>query len=474
MLIVLAGCMTMSAPPPSATALRPIEPPSVAAPLGAQEDHEVRRPAPPPKTDAVPPRKQKAIPLPKIDPDEEPAPAPETDSDAPPPRPIVPPTPGIEFDHEAGGPRLESTPGIEPAEVTASEPLELKVSAPARRQLGGVATYHVVLHNAGDSPQEGLVVRCRFDDALKFLGGSSEREMLRRIERLAPGETKELALSLSSRAIGSHCCWFVLTRREAAADVEVVAHQVCVDFVTRHVEVDLLGPTQRTEGSRAEFNITLANRSSRAIDDVQATVAFDKALVLKEASAEAERKPGSLVWRLGRLEADETVQLQVEFECRTQAHRACLAVDVKSAGLPAEHEEACVEIIPVPGTLDLRIGDRNDPIVAGQTGAYDVTVQNIGLQPARRVVLTTVIPDSVKVRSVSVQSGAEELPLKHAADGNKLVFDAVDQIAPNAKVTYTFEVEALRAGPAEFRASLTSSLSSTPVTASEPTTIEEP
>ncbi len=164
----------------------------------------------------------------------------------------------------------------------------------------------------------------------------------------------------------------------------------------------------------------------------------------------------------------------MEFECRTQAHRACIRVDVKGADVVAEHEEACLEVVPVPGTLDLRISDRDDPLETGRSGVYEVTVQNIGLQAARRVMLEAAIPENVKVRSVTVRVADRPLSLKYVSEPGKLIFDPVEQLAPNARLIYTFEVEALRAGPVEFRASLTSALSGTAVTVSEPTTIVDP
>jgi len=435
-------------------------------------DHEVRRPTggkvpAPTLTPAVP---RKSQPLPQV---EESAPV-EADPDVPPAE--IQPDPDSKtdpFDKIESGPMIDSLPTIEPEDVTAVRPLELLVAAPARRQLRGAATYRITLRNAGDQPQEGLVVHCRFDDDLVFLG-SDKREVRQRIERLAAGESKEIALSLTSEKIGSHCCQFVVTRREGETDVDLASKQVCVEFVTRQVEIDVLGPTQRTEGSRAEFNITLANQSSKTIDDVEAVVSYDKALLPREATAEAERRSGNLVWRLGALRPHEKVQLQVEFECRAQAHRACVFVEVKGTNLASEQEEACVEIVPIPGTLDLRVSDRDDPLEIGKKGTYEVTVQNIGLQPARRVVLEAAIPENLKLLSTTVQTGDQKLTLRRVAQGNKQVFDPVDQLAPNARLVYTFEVEALRAGPAEFRASLTSVLSNTPVSVSEPTSVVEP
>ncbi len=463
--VVLAGCTNMSMQPRT-TASNLFDSP---APLGAPDDYTARRPVTPsPKTPkrSPKPRKGESLPLPI----EEDADTSQSDLDEPPASVRLDIAPKLD---KRQSPKIESGPTIEPDEVTVAEPLELTVAAPARRQLGGVVTYRVTLRNISEHPLERLVVRCQFDRPLVFLG-SDQRELLRRVERLSPGESKTLAISLTCDKTGSQCSRFTVSRLERGADLEVASREVCVDFVARHVEIEMLGPAQRTEGSRAEFNITLSNRSQNTIENVQAVISYDKALILKEASAEAEQKNGSLAWRLGALRPGDIIQLQVEFECRIQMHRACVTVDVKGANLPDEHEEGCVEIVPVPGTLDLRISDRDDPLEPGRAGTYDVTVQNIGLQGARGIVLEALVPENVRLRSATVRLDQQPLSLKYAAEANKLIFDRVELLEPNGRLTYSFEVEALRPGPAEFRASLTSTLSSTAVTVIEPTMIAEP
>jgi len=468
--LLLAGCMTIP-PRQQATAWRIGDLP---APLGAQDGQQANRPlsSPPDNKESGqiqkdPLRKPQIPDRPK---DSPPAVA-NGDRDEP-PAPIRKP-PASKNRKNLQLPKAESAPQIVPAEVTVPQSVELLVSAPSRKQVGGTATFRLSLSNTGDRPLEGLTVRCGFDDALVFVG-SDQREVLQRVDRLAPGESRELALSLAATSAGSHCCRFLVTRREGSDEIEVVSKQVCIDFVIRHVEIEIIGPTQRTEGSRAEFNITLSNSSLKTIADAQAIVSFDKALLPKEASAGAEQKAGSLTWRLGSLGPLEKVQLQVEFECRNQAHRACVSVEVKGSNLAGDQDEACLEIVPVPGTLDLQIRDVDDPIEVGQPGTFEVTVENIGLQSARRVVIEAVLSENLKLRTAIVRSEGRDMALKYAAEANKLSFDPVTQLEPNARLVYRFEVEALRPGPAEFRASLSSSLSSTPVTAVEPMTIVEP
>jgi hypothetical protein len=370
-------------------------------------------------------------------------------------------------------PKVEPLPKIIPDEVTVPQLVDLTVNAPLRRPLGAAATFQLAIRNVGDRPQSDLIVRCRFDDGLMF-SGSDKREVVRRLDRLAPGESRDMALTLSSTIAGSHCCWFTVARLENNEEVEIISKQVCIDYVVRHVDIEIVGPSQRTEGSRAEFNVSISNSSAKSIVDAQVVISFDKALIPRELSTGAEQKPGMLLWRLGPLEPSEKVQLQMEFECHSEAHRACLTVEVKGKNNSGDIDEACLEIIPVPGTLDLRISDGADPLEVGQTGTYQVTVENIGLQGARRVALEAIASDNLKIRSGFVRTAGTDVPLQHKLDGNKIVFEVTEQLDPGTHLVYTIEVEGLRPGPAELRASLTSALSSTPVTTAEPTTIVEP
>jgi hypothetical protein len=73
-----------------------------------------------------------------------------------------------------------------------------------------------------------------------------------------------------------------------------------------------------------------------------------------------------------------------------------------------------------------------------------------------------------------VRSGDADLRTGSRQEGGRLIFDAVDDLAADDRLTYLVEVEAVGSGGAEFRVRLTSSLSSAPVTTSEPTMIAEP
>ena len=168
LLIMLAGCMSMSPRPytasrpdgdlvlppppptdsPSLTQVPPAtqSPPAAPGPLGRQNPQQARRPVPStqPVAPAQPEKRtakrpaDESLALPKsnapldtrFDPDE-------------PPQPVT---------RDNRFPKVESLPKIIPDEVTVPQLVELTVHAPLHKQLGAAATFQVVIRNAGDRP----------------------------------------------------------------------------------------------------------------------------------------------------------------------------------------------------------------------------------------------------------------------------------------------------------------------------------
>ncbi|MSR59158.1 MAG: hypothetical protein EXS05_16205 [Planctomycetaceae bacterium] len=368
---------------------------------------------------------------------------------------------------------LPQFPRIEIDDLVKTGEVELVIDAPRRKQVASHVTYRISVRNNSDKTVDDVTLRCQFDEPLVF-GDIGQRSVRQTFSRLLPGESKDLSLSLYCDKVGAACCRFSITTGSDDNPQERVSQSVCVEFVDRQLSIDLLGPTQRSEGTRAEYNVTLTNFSSRTLTDVRAVLAHDQALVLQAASAGAKTRSGQIHWKLGTLQPMESVVLQVEFQCRSLARRACVSLQVQTAELAPEEDEACLEIVPVPGTLELSVSDRDDPLDVGRRGVYEVTIRNLGLQPARRIALAAELPAQLKFVGARLREGDDELAVGVQQDDGRLIFDVVEDLAADGSLTYLIEVEPTSAGTIEFRVNLTSALTSVPVTAAEPTTIAEP
>lgn len=351
-----------------------------------------------------------------------------------------------------------------------SSKLELLVNVARRKQLGSAAAYRLLVRNGGTELAEDVDIHCEFDPQLSF-NDSSPREVRKRLGRLRPGESKELTLHLTAQKPGTYCSRFSLKTRDQQQSHEAVWKLVCVEFVAQQLQIEMLGPTLRTVGSRAEFNFRVTNCTKTPLPEARLALSYDAALVPVEASQGAERRESALVWKLPHLQPEESAHLQAEFDCRTPAHRACVQLAASGRGLHSEESEICLQILPVNGALDLQIRDLSDPFIVGQRGKYEIVVQNVGLQPAPQVRLDVQIPSSLKVQAATASLGDKLLPLKYALAGGKLLFDPLETLPQDAKAVYTVEVEATSAGLADVQATLHSGLNKSALSASEPTWI---
>jgi len=215
------------------------------------------------------------------------------------------------------------------------------------------------------------------------------------------------------------------------------------------VDLQLVGPPRRTIGSRAEFTVDVKNTTETPIDDVTVSLSYDRTLELQEVTEGADRKPGVLRWDLGTLKAGEQVQLQAEFTCSRETEQACLIAKVAGADLPDEKVESCLRVIPVRGVLDMRISDSVDPVQPDKTTDFVVTVKNRGLQTARDIRLFAEVPRLFRVAAVEVHREDKQLNPLFEVKGARVLFDAVPELDPNAVLTYTIRLKAVKAGRGE-------------------------
>ena len=376
----------------------------------------------------------------------------------------VEPVPGGAPDE--GGPPLEgprlTAPGVAAA-------LELAVDAPKRKQVGSAIEFRIGVWNRGESVVEDLAVEVEFDAALVF-PGRPERRVSQPLGRLSPGEHREVTLTLAAEETGRHCARFLVT----AGGAESAWKSVCVESVPRQVGLEIVGPPQRTVGSRAEFNVKIASVSKDVLKGMQAIVRYDAALAPREASAGARQTPGTMTWNLGDVQPGEGVQLQIEFECRVAAESACLTAELSGENFPSERVEKCISVVPLRGSIELRVVDEADPVPLGQETAYVITVQNRDLRAVRGVELSAEVPRQVSVVSAEVRQRDQMLPVGADVDGERVVFEAIEALAPDAILTYRIRVKGTVPGDGALRVRVSHAGAAEAAEVVEPTTVIRP
>ena len=363
------------------------------------------------------------------------------------------------------------TPGTPAAPSPQTSPnlpaLQLDVAVPPSVAVDDLVPLRLAVKNRSPLAAENVTTTVRFNDAWQF-SGSDQRNIEEQLGRITPGAQRELTVSLYARRPGNHTLEVVVhseTHEEAARTVSI-------DIAPRTVDVQIVGPDERTVGSRAEYVLTLTNVSGESLPATRVDVAYDDALLLKEVSAGVERTPGRLTWDLGELLQDERVQIQVEFECTTAAV-ARLRVDVSGTHFGLQRREVPLQIA-ARSEIDLQISDAADPISVGESTTYTVRVTNGGKAPHRGVTLHLTPTEQLQIVSVQARTGSGERAIVSDQRAEGWTVATAQELPPAGVLTYDVQVQARSIGVGQLMAVLRSEGLLAPLQARELTVVDPP
>ena len=358
--------------------------------------------------------------------------------------------------------------GFESLDAPHDSPLKIEVRSKRQRPLGETVTFDVVVTNESENVLKDVVIDVDFDRQLVF-PGHMEKQLQKSLGELLPGQSHEMRLTLVSNQLGQHTCRF-----EVSADgLDSVKRTMDVAYVEPKLRLQLIGPAQRTVGSRAEFTIKVANTSEQPIDDLKITLNHDASLSPREATGGYQRAATALVWTLGRIAPGEGVQVQAEFDCRQMAENACVTAEARSDSLSTEEVETCVTVVAVPGLLDLHISDRTDPVRIGDQIEYEVTVQNLGLQAIHDVQLDLQTSEHLKLDTCDAVLADKAISLTEIRNNGQLTLVLPSSMPKDAMLRLIIRAKALKSGDAELRVIATPGENGTAVETSEFTSVNQ-
>ncbi|MFG0296964.1 MAG: hypothetical protein ACF8PG_13740 [Maioricimonas sp. JB045] len=358
----------------------------------------------------------------------------------------------------------EPTPAITPETAGEDdERLELVVVAMEEATVGDDVTFEIEIRNLTDGPLEGLVISCRFDEAFEF-AGRIEHRVMQPLPAIEANATRELALSLRATQAGRACTEFTILENDLP--LEETSH--CVEIAPGPVSLEIVGPSRRAIGDRAEFIVTLSNMSGRELDGIVAELTYDEALDPQEASAGAERLDGRLVWTLGKLLVNERVQIQVEFDVLAEADSSCVKAAVRQNDGTIALDQQCLRTNRSGGPLRVQLRDQQDPIARGETGVFDVALHNRGARPLSTLTCTTLLSGGLQFRKAELVDGDSTTGIAPRRTNGRLIFADLPPIPPGAEQILRIHVETTAAGTAELGVIVGGLTSMVPVEVREP------
>lgn len=265
------------------------------------------------------------------------------------------------------------------------------------------------------------------------------------------------------------------------------------------LKVTKTGPETQIVGKPVTFTIAVTNTGGATVSDITITDTCDPAMEPARVSERADRPdPRTLVWKVPQLLAGQSKEIDVEYNCKTAAAKACARTRVTAATGETGGADGCLTITeaggpaaglggaaaaggladrygaPAPaasgesGGLTLSLTGTGNSIPSGRTETYTITVTNQGRSIDRLVRLTVQLPVGMTPSAL----GTTGPPFAKARiDRQTVSFDGVPELRSGDSLTYRVVAQTRQVGQMKVRAEVTSMNQPRPVSVEKVTEV---
>jgi uncharacterized repeat protein (TIGR01451 family) len=327
------------------------------------------------------------------------------------------------------------------------------------------ASFLVTIQNVGVGPATHCRLAARFDRNLAH--ETKANPVALSVGDLQPGESREFPLILTPQNEGRS---IIRVATAADGDLKDEVQFACTAQV-RQLTASITGPTKRYVGRPAVWDIDIGNPGNNPLNDVTLKINMPPEMkfvgIAASSGSTTNYDPSNATAiRIGPLAAGEHKKLQATTRCEQMVSHAEIEVFASSpeSGQQAR-AKAGLEIAGLP-LLRMQVVETVDPVSVGGRTAYQITVTNRGTMPANQVQVVADVPGQMRVLQATG-------PAPGKADGQRVIYPAIESLAAGQSLRFTIDVEATEQGQAVFRAELLSAQLKEPLVAEESTTITE-
>lgn len=335
--------------------------------------------------------------------------------------------------------------------------LMIKVTAPEKVLIGDPCTYVVTVSNPGDHPAEQVKIHCDLSEGLEHAKGN---KVDYDVGNLAPGETRSVQVICATKSGGEQKC-------EAYTEAEgglKAADKAFANVILPKIKLEAAGPKLKYLDRRAVYTFTVTNPGDAAAQNVTVSDMIPPGFKFLQADngGRHDFSTRTVSWFLGELGPGQSREVKLE----------CLAVNpgvfehkvmaVASRGI--KDEQPVTTRVEGLSSILMELVDLDDPIEVGAETVYEVRITNTGSKTETDVKLVCVIPDKMTFKGATG-------PAKFQQNGNEVVFEPIQRLAPRADAIFRVTVKATAAGVVHFKSRITSTLLVDPVTKEEATRI---
>jgi len=234
----------------------------------------------------------------------------------------------------------------------------------------------------------------------------------------------------------------------ADGDLKAESEEVTTEVTQPVLAIEKTGRDSEYLGREVRYDITVTNKGTAAAANTVITDTLPVGVTDIRANQNGVLSGNTVTWQIGSLapNASRTVSLTYvpanEGTYRNTARATAVCADAVSA-------TSEIAIRGIPAIL-LEVVDISDPIAVGQNETYLITVTNQGTAADTNIRVTATLEDTMEFVSAA---GATNGTL----EGDKVVFEPLQSLAPKAKATWRVVVKALEPADARFMVLMNSS-----------------
>jgi uncharacterized repeat protein (TIGR01451 family) len=335
--------------------------------------------------------------------------------------------------------------------------LKVDVQSPQKVMIGEDAMLRIRISNPGSGPAGGIVLSEQVPAGFKHPGGE---ELEFEVGTLKPGESRELELSLTAVQPGKATN---VLKAVGEAGLEAI-DQDEIEVIAPALKVGLQGPKRRYLGRNATYTVSVINPGTAPSKDISLTATLPRGLKFEEANNQGHYDAAThrVTWSLEQLPPGETGNVTLS---TTATEPGTFNLDIKATA-KQDLADAIEEPVTVEGVAAIlfELVDVNDPIEVGGETTYEIRVINQGSAAATNVRIVALLPPEMKALDA-------DGPVRHTIDGQRVLFDALGQLAPKADTMYSVKVQGDAPGDLRLRVQIMTDQTGQPITKEESTRV---
>ena len=335
--------------------------------------------------------------------------------------------------------------------------LKLQVSTPPNVMIGQPVALKIRLSNPGTGVATGVVLTENVPAELKHAAGP---ELEFEVGSLRPGESRDLELTLTAAQAG-HIVNLLTAQADNNLQTEDRAE---FDVLAPALKLGVTGPKRRFLERNATFTVSITNPGTAPAHDVQLAATLPRGMKFVDANnmGQYDAATNTVYWSLEELPPQETGKVTVTAVPQQPGEMKLQARARAQQGLSDSIEET----VSVDGmaAVVFEMSDAQDPIELNGQTTYQIHVINQGSKSAANVRVVALLP--AELRPLSAEG-----PVKHAIDGQRVLFEPLGQLPPKADATFAIKVQAVAAGDIRVRVQVLSDDMRSPITKEEGTRV---